>query len=187
MNAAEWNACYPVGSLVFAYPGARPEDIPSARRLVTRTSTEAQSVGLDREGVVWVEGNGAYIALTHVDPVTEAEWNAAKAAEAEAAALSAPSSPGRGELLSETRLLEIRNARYTLRSLAAADRDISDLLDELDRMRAERHVTNEALSTAHEALRVQCDRSAGLEQRNRAVMSTAKQLLRNRQSEGSAS
>lgn len=85
MNAEQFNATYPVGTLVFAYPGARPEDIPSTRRLVTRTRTEAQSVGLDREGVVWVDGHGAYIALTHVDVVTQAEWAAARTAEDEAA------------------------------------------------------------------------------------------------------
>ena len=85
MNAEQFNAAYPVGTLVFAYPGARPEDIPSTRRLVTRTRTEAQSVGLDREGVVWVDGHGAYIALTHVDVVTQGEWAAARTAEEEVA------------------------------------------------------------------------------------------------------
>jgi len=82
VNAETFNSLHPVGAPVFAYPGARPEDIPSTRRLVTRTRTVAQSVGLDREGVVWVEGHGAYIALTHVDVVTEAEWEAAKTADA---------------------------------------------------------------------------------------------------------
>lgn len=85
MTAAEFNARYPVGTPVLAYPGARPEDIPSATRLVTRTRTEAQPVGLDRDGVVWVEGHGAYIALTHIDPVPLDEWEAAKAAEVLAA------------------------------------------------------------------------------------------------------
>lgn len=84
MNAETFNARYPVGTPVFAYPGARPEDIPSARRLVTRTRTEAKSVGLDRDGVVWVEGQGAYISLTHIDPVPESVWQAAKEAEAAA-------------------------------------------------------------------------------------------------------
>jgi hypothetical protein len=83
VNAETFNSRYPVGTLVFAYPGARPEDIPSARRLVTRTRSEAHEVGLDRDGVVWVEGEGSYISLTHVDPVSQAEWDAAKAAEAE--------------------------------------------------------------------------------------------------------
>jgi hypothetical protein len=85
VNAETFNSRYPVGTPVFAYPGFRPEDIPSARRLVTRTRTKAQSVGLDREGVVWVDGHGAYISLTHVDPVSMDEWEAAKATEVAAA------------------------------------------------------------------------------------------------------
>lgn len=89
MNAAEFNALYGVGVPVFAYPGARPEDIPSAPVLVTRTRSEAQPVGVDREGVVWVEGHGAYIALTHVDVVSEDVWQAAKQAEKTAAAVVA--------------------------------------------------------------------------------------------------
>lgn len=71
MNAEQFNALYPVGSPVIAYPGARPEDIPSATRLVTRTRSTAQVLG-GHTDVVWVEGHGACIALTHVDPV--AEW-----------------------------------------------------------------------------------------------------------------
>lgn len=85
MNAETFNSLHPVGTPVFAYPGARPEDIPSARRIVTRTRSKAQSVGLDREGVVWVEDHGAYIALSHVDVVPESVWAAAKEAEAVAA------------------------------------------------------------------------------------------------------
>jgi hypothetical protein len=85
VNAETFNSLHPVGAPVFAYPGARPEDIPSARRLVTRTRTKAQSAGLDREGVVWVDGEGSYIALSHIDVVTEDEWEAAKTADAEAA------------------------------------------------------------------------------------------------------
>lgn len=84
MNADEFNARYPVGTPVIAYPGARPEGIPSARRLVTRTRTEAQQSGSGTP-VVWVEGEGSHIALSHVDVVTEEQWEAAKAADAEAA------------------------------------------------------------------------------------------------------
>jgi hypothetical protein len=80
VNAETFNSLHPVGTPVFAYPGARPEDIPSARRIVTRTSHKAQSVGLDRDGVVWVEDHGAYIALSHVDVVPESVWAAAKEA-----------------------------------------------------------------------------------------------------------
>lgn len=76
---------YPVGTLVFAYPGARPEDIPSAPRLVTRTRTEAQT-SASGDPVVWVDGEGSYIALTHVDPVPESDWQAAREAEQVAAA-----------------------------------------------------------------------------------------------------
>ncbi|MCX4232110.1 hypothetical protein [Streptomyces ortus] len=76
MNAAEFNARYPVGTPVFAYPGARPEDIPSTRRLVTRTRTVA-TTSASGDPVVWVDGEGSYICLTHVDPVSESEWQAA--------------------------------------------------------------------------------------------------------------
>lgn len=84
MNADAFNALHKVGTLVFAYPGARPEDIPSATRLVTRTRTEAQ-VSASGDPVVWVDGEGSYISLTHVDAVSEDEWEAARAADAESA------------------------------------------------------------------------------------------------------
>lgn len=83
MNAAEFNALYAVGVPVFAYPGARREDIPSATRLVTRTRSKAQ-VSASGDAVVWVDGEGAYICLTHVDVVPEDEWEKARAAEAAA-------------------------------------------------------------------------------------------------------
>ncbi|MYU20759.1 hypothetical protein [Streptomyces sp. SID8352] len=79
MSAKRWNASYPVGTPVFAYPGFRPEDASDARRLVTRTRTAAQQSS-SGDPVVWVEGEGSYIVLTHVDPVTEAEWEKARAA-----------------------------------------------------------------------------------------------------------
>ncbi|MFF7329742.1 hypothetical protein [Streptomyces sp. NPDC008150] len=88
MNAAEFNALHPVGTPVFAYPGARPEDIPGARRLVTRTRTEAQT-SASGDPVVWVDGEGAYICLTHVDPVSEVVYEAAKQAEQTATAVVA--------------------------------------------------------------------------------------------------
>ncbi|MFD4596808.1 hypothetical protein ACFWPQ_02120 [Streptomyces sp. NPDC058464] len=80
MNAAEFNARFDIGIPVFAYPGARREDIPSARRLVTRTRSEATRLG-GHTDVVWVDGHSGCIALTHIDVVTEDEWQAAKAAE----------------------------------------------------------------------------------------------------------
>lgn len=67
MNAETFNSRYPVGTPVFAYPGARPEDIPSTRRLITRTRSEAQVLG-GHTDVVWVDGHGACITLTHIDP-----------------------------------------------------------------------------------------------------------------------
>lgn len=84
MNAETFNARYPVGTPVFAYPGARPEDIPSATRLVTRTRTAAQ-LSASGDPVVWVDGEGSYICLTHVDVVSEDEFKAARAAETAAA------------------------------------------------------------------------------------------------------
>ncbi len=112
MNAEQWNAMYPVGTLVFAYPGCRPEHSSDARRFVTKTRTEAKSVGLDRDGVVWVEDHGAYISLTHVDPVPESVWQAAKEAEETAAAVAAqgalPVPVGdQPQPLDDTRLAEI--------------------------------------------------------------------------------
>lgn len=84
MNAEEFNALYEVGVAVFAYPGARPEDIPSTRRLVTRTRTKAQQSN-SGDPVVWVDGEGSYICLSHVDVVSESVWEAARAAQQVAA------------------------------------------------------------------------------------------------------
>jgi hypothetical protein len=80
VNAEQWNALYPVGTFVFAYPGVRPEDDRNARRLVTRTRTKAQ-MSASGDPVVWVDGEGSYICLTHVDPVSESVWQAAKDSE----------------------------------------------------------------------------------------------------------
>lgn len=66
-----WNAAHKVGTAVIAYPGARPEDIPSAPRLVTSTRSEAQ-LFCGHTAVVWVHGHGACIALSHVDVRDEA-------------------------------------------------------------------------------------------------------------------
>ncbi|MFD5221457.1 hypothetical protein ACFWMH_27830 [Streptomyces tendae] len=82
MNAAEFNHRHPVGTLVFAYPGCRPED-GAGTRLVTRTRTEAQ-LSASGDPVVWVEGEGSYICLTHVDPVAEDVWEEARKAEKQA-------------------------------------------------------------------------------------------------------
>lgn len=65
--AARFNKQHPIGTPVHAYPGFRPEDDPSARRLDTRTRSIASVLG--HSAVVWVEGHGACIALTHVDVI----------------------------------------------------------------------------------------------------------------------
>ncbi|MFG3127449.1 hypothetical protein ACGFZU_07070 [Streptomyces tendae] len=80
MNAEQFNSRYPIGTAVFAYPGFRPEDDRQADRLVTRTRTEAQ-MSASGDPVVWVEGEGSYICLTHVDPVSEDAWEEAREAE----------------------------------------------------------------------------------------------------------
>ncbi|MEW2164365.1 hypothetical protein AB0912_15435 [Streptomyces sp. NPDC007084] len=69
-DATRWNARYPIGTPVTAYPGVRPED-GDGKRLDTRTRSEAQVLG--GTAVVWVDGHGACIALTHVDPVQSAD------------------------------------------------------------------------------------------------------------------
>lgn len=94
MNAAEFNALYEVGVPVFAYPGARPENDRSARRLVTRTRSEATVLG-GHTDVVWVDGHSACIALTHVDVVSEDEYLAAVVAEQGALPVPAGDAPKR--------------------------------------------------------------------------------------------
>ncbi|MEU0393873.1 hypothetical protein ABZ208_14020 [Streptomyces sp. NPDC006208] len=72
LTAAEWNERYPVGTAVVAYPGCRPEDDPNGERLVTRTRSKASTYG-GHTPVVWVDGHGAWIALTHVDAIPGGE------------------------------------------------------------------------------------------------------------------
>lgn len=69
MSPEEFNARYPVGTPVVAYPGARPGDQSGwgYRRLETRTTTGAWLLG-GHTPVVMVEGHAACIALTHIDP-----------------------------------------------------------------------------------------------------------------------
>ncbi|MFJ1827372.1 hypothetical protein [Streptomyces sp. NPDC088178] len=67
MTAEQWNERYPIGTPVTAYPGCRPEDDPNDERLVTRTRSKAEVLG-GHTDVVWVDGHGACIALTHIDP-----------------------------------------------------------------------------------------------------------------------
>ncbi|MFJ1667427.1 hypothetical protein ACIOK4_13765 [Streptomyces bottropensis] len=67
LRAEEFNARYPVGTPVFAYPGARPADDPNDERLLTRTRSKASVLG-GHTAVVWVDGHSACINLTHIDP-----------------------------------------------------------------------------------------------------------------------
>ncbi|MFE5090642.1 hypothetical protein ACFRCI_09605 [Streptomyces sp. NPDC056638] len=64
MTADEWNARYPVGTPVVAYPGSR-----DGRHLDTVTRTPAWTLG-HGAAVVSVEGESGGICLTHVDPVS---------------------------------------------------------------------------------------------------------------------
>ncbi|CAM5236566.1 hypothetical protein [Streptomyces griseomycini] len=88
LNADEWNARYPVGTRVVAYPFVRPEDpvavayreraatgtLPPAwgsdpcRTLDTVTRSPAWALG-DGTPVVQVKGESGGIALHHIDPV----------------------------------------------------------------------------------------------------------------------
>jgi len=81
VNAETFNSRHKVGTPVFAYPGCRPEDAPSDRRLVTRTRSVAQVLG-GHTDVVWVDGYSSCIALSHVDVVSESVYEAAKLAAA---------------------------------------------------------------------------------------------------------
>ncbi|MET8841485.1 hypothetical protein ABZW67_15495 [Streptomyces rubiginosohelvolus] len=66
-EADRWNAAHPIGTPVTAYPGLRPEDNSKCVRLITHTRSAASVLG-GHTAVVWVEGHGACIKLTHVDP-----------------------------------------------------------------------------------------------------------------------
>lgn len=68
-TAAAWNALYPIGTPVVAYPGARPEmGGADCERLETTTRTKAWTAH-GHTPVVMVHGHGAYIQLTHCDPI----------------------------------------------------------------------------------------------------------------------
>ena len=69
MTADEFNALYPVGTLVVAYPGVRPEHpVFNLDRdaLTTRTRTPAWTLG-HGAAVVSVEGYAGGIDLEHID------------------------------------------------------------------------------------------------------------------------
>lgn len=61
---ARFNLLHPVGCEVRYWPGVREGD-----GIQTTTRSEAQMLG-EHTAVVWVEGHGACIALSHVEPLT---------------------------------------------------------------------------------------------------------------------
>jgi len=67
-TAEAWNARYPVGTAVVAYPGVLPEHpaYDPAERVVTVTRSRAWTLG-HGTAVVLVDGLVGGIALTHVD------------------------------------------------------------------------------------------------------------------------
>ena len=68
MTPEQWNAAYPVGTPVVAYPDVRPEFSADCERIETVTCAEAW-MGGGHTPVVMVDGHGAWIALSHVDPI----------------------------------------------------------------------------------------------------------------------
>lgn len=66
-QAATWNIKYPVGKPVRYWTGLREGD-----GVRSRTITKAQVLG-GHTAVVWVEGHGACIALSHVEPLSMSE------------------------------------------------------------------------------------------------------------------
>ncbi|MFF4057686.1 hypothetical protein ACFYZ0_18255 [Streptomyces sp. NPDC001708] len=75
LNAAEWNARYPMGTPVVAYPhfrpGQQPAGWPEGPRLETTTRSGAWTLG-HGDPVVLVEGETGGISLANVDPVAVA-------------------------------------------------------------------------------------------------------------------
>jgi len=69
-----WNSAHPVGTLVRAYPGLRPDDPLAARfapvtEVIGRTRTQAWVPKGQEQPVVMIHSYGAWIALTHVDVI----------------------------------------------------------------------------------------------------------------------
>ncbi|BDT39487.1 hypothetical protein [Streptomyces yaizuensis] len=64
MDAAAWNALFPVSTQVTAYPGTRQD--PGVE-----TWTRSTAWTLSGTPVVLVHGHAGGIALSHVDPVVE--------------------------------------------------------------------------------------------------------------------
>lgn len=190
MNAEQFNALYPVGTPVFAYPGFRPEDASDARRLATRTRTAAQ-VSASGDPVVWVEGEGSYICLTHVDPVPEDVWEEARAAEKPAEPEVAPTlarlTPEREAEIAERTPKRAAALTAWLNQFSPVDgdqralenaetvleEDVPALLAELAAVRAERD------QAQARALHAAADHFATAQQRH-LVKSTVVNILRRR-------
>ncbi|MFI2213015.1 hypothetical protein [Streptomyces sp. NPDC020141] len=88
MTAEQWNALYPVGTAVMAYPGVRPEhplavmvrerraagrhvdarDAELCQALETKTRSVAWPLG-HAKPVVLVDGQSGGIHLTHIDVI----------------------------------------------------------------------------------------------------------------------
>ncbi len=70
LTADQFNARYPIGTAVIAYPGVRPKDPAAAvfgvPRLETRTRSIAWNLG-HGEPVVAVDGYAGGISLGHID------------------------------------------------------------------------------------------------------------------------
>jgi hypothetical protein len=156
VNAEQWNALYPVGTPVFAYPGFRPEDASDARRLVTRTRTAAQ-VSASGHAVVWVEGEGSYICLTHVDPVSEEQFAEARAEETAAAVAALGALPvpvgDQPQPLTDEQFAEIQSldllAMMPDKSAAIVSRHLAALLAEVQRLKAELAREREDIAFLH--------------------------------------
>ncbi|TMR92587.1 hypothetical protein EJK15_44015 [Nonomuraea basaltis] len=65
----EWNAAYPVGQPVCYWTGFRDGPLAGEPKF-SRTRARAQVLG-GHTAVVWMDGEGSCIALSHVDPITE--------------------------------------------------------------------------------------------------------------------
>ena len=61
--AAKWNHSFPIGTKVRYWPGAR-----EGRGVESATKTQAEVLG-GHTAVVWIEGRGDCIALSHVEPL----------------------------------------------------------------------------------------------------------------------
>ena len=159
MNADEFNARYPVGTPVLAYPGIRPEhpvavafqkrandgrsfgDKDPCKRLVTRTRTPAWPLG-HGEPVVSVDGYPGGIVLEHVDVISEEQFAKARAEETAAAvaaqgALSVPVGD-QPQPLDDARLAEIREHLAATTTWSIGNLAARDLLAEVERLKAQR-------------------------------------------------